>query len=125
MKADYFQKGLTAYREIFWPVFTEHDDCVFLSFDEAVYKEWLEKTGGDRRKIEATMNHRHIIDLLPASVKEPTKGLVVEFGDLLREVWEAKLQRDFPRRRFCVSFTSENDNGLDLLGNVITVFQTA
>jgi hypothetical protein len=64
MTSEFFENGLAAYQKLFWPDFVEHDDCVFLALDEAIYRQWLQQTGGDKRKVEAVMNHRHIIDLL-------------------------------------------------------------
>jgi hypothetical protein len=107
MTPEFFHEGLRAYRKLFWPEFVQHDDCVFLAFDETPYRQWIHQTGGDKRKVEATMNHRHIVGLLLASVESPTRELIVEFGQLLREVWETKLRHDFPTRRFCVSFSTE------------------
>jgi hypothetical protein len=51
MTPDIFQDGLEAYRRIFWPNFIEHDGCVFLAFDEAIYQQWFHQTRGDKRKI--------------------------------------------------------------------------
>jgi hypothetical protein len=114
MTSDFYQHVLTAYQKLFWPDFVEHDDCVFLAFDEAKYRQWLQQTDGDKQRVEAMMNHRHIIDLLPRTVESPTRGLVVSFGQLLRDVWETKLRRDFPKRQFCVSFSSEESEDLSL-----------
>jgi hypothetical protein len=104
MTSEHFQNGLTAYQKLFWPDFVEHDDCVFVAFDEPIYKQWLQQTGGDKRKVEAVMNHRHIIDILPETVESPTRSLVVSFGQLLRDVWDAKLRRDFPTSIFVSAF---------------------
>lgn len=114
MTSEFFQNGMAAYQKLFWPNFVEHDDCVFLALDEAIYRQWLKQTGGDKRKVEAVMNHRHIIDLLPSAVELPSRNLVVSFGKLLRDVWGTKLSRDFPARHFCVTFPSEEYEDLRL-----------
>jgi hypothetical protein len=69
------------------------------------------------------MNHMHIVDLLPVSVDKPTQSLVLLFGGLLRETWEAKLKRDFPTRHFFVSFLLEERE--ILTDYEITFYQTA
>ena len=69
------------------------------------------------------MNHIHILDVLPQAVEAPTRSLVVSFGQLSRDVLEAKLCRDFPTRRFCVSFPSEQLE--DLLDYEVTFYQIA
>src|SRR5438552_1985362 len=103
MTSDHFLNGLAAYRNLFWPDFVEREGCVFLAFDETAFGQWTQQTGGDKRQIEEIMNHRHIVDLLPQAVEQPTRELVLGFGELLQELWGAKLLRDFPERRFTVS----------------------
>lgn len=100
------------YGELFWPEFAELDGCVFFSgVSEVGYRGFMEQTGGDKRAVEAVLNHRHILDLFVDA--KPTREQVVYLGRLLREVWAAKLARDFPGRRFVVSFFEEGC--LDLL----------
>jgi hypothetical protein len=107
MTLQHYLDGVAAYRALFWPSFVEHDGCVFLSFDEQIYRDWFVRCDGDRQAIEATMNHRHILDVLPPVVEEPTRELVLVFGRLLRDALEAKInarlstshfRRDLPRR---------------------------
>ena len=121
MTSQYYLDGLSAYRSLFWPDFIEHDGCVFLAFNQQRYDEWLEQCGGDREQVEATMNHRHILDVLPQAVEEPTRDLVLTVGWLLRDVWEAKLRRDFPERAFTVRFPE--DYSEDLLDYEVTFWQ--
>jgi hypothetical protein len=93
------------YGELFWPDFVEHDGCILLTgFSEESYLGFMQKTGGNRQATEAVMNHRHILDLFCGSERRPTREQVVYLGRLLKEMWAAKLQRDFPGKRFVVSF---------------------
>ena len=62
------------------------------------------------RAVEAVLNHRHVRDLFAGT--QPSREQVVYLGRLLREVWAAKLARDFPDRRFVVSFPEEGCEGL-------------
>ncbi len=121
MTSEHYLAGIAAYRELFWPTFVEHDGCVLLSSDEKIYREWFDTCGGDRGRVEATMNHRHILDVLPQAIEEPTRELVLTFGRLLREAWEAKLRRDFPERVFTVSFPE--DYSEDLVDYDVTFWQ--
>ena len=123
MTSEFFQQGLVEYKKLLWPEFVEHDGCVLLAFDESIYQQWLQQLNGDKRHVESMMNHRHIVDVLPASVDKPTQGLVVQLGLLLKELWEAKLKRDFPTRHFCVSFPL--DESTVLTDYEITLYQTA
>ena len=99
------------YGELFWPEFVELDGCVFFAgVMETSYRGFLEQTGGDKRAVEAVLNHRHILDLFSGA--QPTHQQVVYLGRLLREIWAAKLAHDFPNRRFVVSFPEEECEGL-------------
>jgi hypothetical protein len=111
-----------AYGELFWPDFAEHDGCVFFAgFSEESYVGFMQQTGGNRKAVEAVMNHRHILDLFCRPELQPTLEQVVYFGRLLKEMWAAKLQRDFPDKRFVVSFPE--DPSEDLLDYEVTFFQ--
>lgn len=111
-----------AYGELFWPEFEEHDGCVFFAgFSADSYRGFMEQTGGNQQAVEAVMNHRHILDLFCAPELTPTRTQVVYLGRLLREIWAAKLQRDFPDKRFVVSFPEEPSE--DLLYYEVTFYQ--
>jgi hypothetical protein len=111
-----------AYGELFWPDFAEHDGCVFFArFSEESYRGFLQQTGGNRQAVEAVMNHRHILDLFCRPDLKPTREQVIYLGRLLKDAWAAKLQRDFPGKRFVVSFPEEASE--DLLDYEVTFFQ--
>ena len=111
-----------AYADLFWPSFLAHDGCIFLShrFEKANYDSWLATTKGNRRAVETVINHVHILDLFMQRDPEPVREQVVYLGRLLREMWHAKLARDFPGQSIVVSFPEEA--GDDLLGYEITCF---
>ena len=111
-----------AYGELFWPEFVEHDGCVlFAGYSEESYNGFLKQTGGNRQAVEAVMNHRHILDLFPGHDPRPSREQVVYLGRLLKEMWAAKLQRDFPGRRLVVSFPE--DECEDLLDYEVFIYQ--
>jgi hypothetical protein len=112
-----------AYAELFWPSFVEHDGCILLSgrFDQDNLKSWLAATGGDRQAVEGVINHTHILDLFVRHDSEPTPEQIIWLGRLLKEMRQAKVDRDFLGRRVVVSFPE--DAGEDLFGYEITVFQ--
>jgi hypothetical protein len=100
-----------AYGELFWPEFAELDGCIFFAgVTEVGYREFMDQTAGDKRAVEAVLNHRHIRDLFAGS--RPSRNQVVYLGRLLREMWAAKLARDFPGRQFVVSFPEEGCDSL-------------
>ena len=91
--------------ELFWPDFVEYDGCVlFAGFSEESYRGFMTQTGGDRRAVEAVMNHRHIIDFFSGSGKEPARHQVAYLGRLLSEMWATKLHGEFPTKDFVVSY---------------------
>lgn len=111
-----------AYGELFRPEFVEFEECVFFAgFSEESYRGFMAQVGCDRRAVETVMNHRHILSFFPGSGDAATREQVVYLGRLLREVWGAELQSDFPERRFVVSFPEEPVE--DLTEYEITFFQ--
>jgi hypothetical protein len=65
-----------------------------------------------RAGIEAVLNHRHLFDLFLGS-ERPTRESVRHFGLVLKDMWTAKLRRDFPDRDFIVSFQEDFDLEVD------------
>ena len=110
------------YSLIFWPRFILIDDYV-LREGEATgdsLRDWERSASGDRKSIEAVMNHWHIVDL--HSVGAPaTEAQVRYLGRVLKEIHEVKLRSDFPDRSFVVSFNDEP--GLELLDYQLTFWQ--
>lgn len=95
-----------AFTSLFWPDFKIHDNCVFFenAFSQENYDLWMKTTGGDRKAVELVINHQHILELFPQHSPDPSEKLVIELGKKLQEIWQAKLQRDFPKRRIVVEF---------------------
>ena len=110
-----------AFTDLFWPDFIEHDGCILRAdrFDEANYQEWLKSTKGDRGAVEAVINHTHLTDLFAHQDLQPTREQLVKLGCILKEMWQAKLNRDFPSRCY-VSFYQ---HAASLDGFEITVLQ--
>ena len=113
---------LVAYGRMLWPDFVEHDDCVLRAgFAEDIYDGFMAQTKGNKASVEAVMDHRHILDLFPSGDSVPKRELVLYVGRLLRDTWQAKLNRDFPDRKIRVSFPE--DDCEDLLQYEVTFFQ--
>lgn len=109
-----------AYSNLFWPHFTEHDDCVFLILDVEKYALWMETLGGNKTQAEATLNHRHIADLFEDAESAPHE-LLIALGRTLKQCWAAKLRLDFPNRRFEVQF--DETLAADAIDYEITFYQ--
>jgi len=117
-------KHLIGYARILWPDFVEYDGCIFRGngVAEENYQAFLTQTSGDKTRVEAVMNHQHIVDLFSRSHHErPSREIVLYLGRLMKEIWQVKLNHDFPGRKITVDFP-EGDPG-DLLEYQITFFQ--
>jgi len=114
-------KVLIGCSRILWPSFIEHDGCILLgdSVDEANYQAFLKSANGNKRTVEATMNHQHVLHLFATEL--PTRDSVLYIGRLMKEIWQVKLGHQFPGRKITVSFPEEDD--LELLDYEITFFQ--
>jgi hypothetical protein len=112
-----------AYAQLFWPRFVEHDERIFLAhgFAETAYESCLRNAPDNKRGVQALLNHRHIADYFVNTEPGPTLEMILYFGRLLKETWEAKLQRDYPDRQFTVDFSEEPAE--DLLAYEITFFE--
>lgn len=110
-----------AYATLFWPAFTLHDDCVlFADFRLESFDGFMRQTGGKRPAVEAVMNHRHILDLFSCQ-DGASEEVILHLGRALRDIWSCKLQRDFPNRRFIVSFPEDTVD--DLIEYEVTFYQ--
>lgn len=107
------------YSLLFWPEFVVIDDYVLRQGStEANLREW-EKRGGDRKGIEAVINHIHIADIhygVPAS-----EAQLRHLGRVLKTIYQLKLAADYPQRAFEVHFNDEA--GLDSIDYELTFFQ--
>ena len=72
--------------------------------------------------IEERINHEVIADLFP-NVSAPSKEQALFLGGILKEAWSSKLARDFPDRRFVVSFPIYDED--KVCDYEITFFQDA
>lgn len=111
-----------AYAEVFWPDFILHDGCILrYEPDLSVFKDWMESLKGDRSRVEAVMNHLHILDMFTTEHFEPTQEIVSHLAGVLKDMWSCKLIRDFPDRRISVeTYVGDTE---DLLTYEITFFQ--
>jgi len=113
-----------ALAEFYWPSFVVIDDMVFRAYvdDQTIAERvayWLSSTKGDKSATEAVINHEHFWHLVQAS--PPTVEAVAHWGTLVREMWVAKLARDFPDRHFVVEL--QTGPSVELMDHQITFWQ--
>lgn len=107
---------------IFWPKFVLFNDCIFIEdMNEETFSKWYRHCKNDYKALECTVNHRHVADLF-ATGKNTTREQLKFIGNILKEMWEAKLIREYPNRKIIVDFIEQNDDD-DLLGYILTVYQ--
>ena len=110
------------YSLVFWPSFVLFDGYVLREgFLESSLRGFENATGRDRRSVEAVMNHIHIADL-HADGTTATEAQLRYLGRVLKDIYEVKLKRDFPRLQFTVVFNDED--GLDLTDYQLTFWQS-
>jgi hypothetical protein len=84
----------------------------FADFSAQSYRDFMGHCKGDRRSVETVMNHRHVFDYFSHAGGSATGDQIVYLGRVLKDIWQTKLARNFPGRRFVVSFPEGPFEGL-------------
>ena len=110
------------YATIFWPEFVEFDGYILRNgFSEDSLKGFEQQQGGNRKSVEWLMNHLHIADIhYPAN--DASKDKILMLGNVLKEIYQAKLQSQFPDKPCIVEFSIPDDPE-DLVGYQISFWQ--
>lgn len=110
------------YSLIFWPTLSELDGMVFRGgMDRETLDSWLQSCEGNKSSVEAVVNHLHIRDIHYVGCPDASPEHFVYLGNVLKEIYMAKLNAEFPGRSFVVEF-HEPSNG-DLAEYQITFYQ--
>lgn len=112
------------YSAIYWPRFTLYEDYILRhGFSLDSLKGFEQRCGADKGSIECVMNHLHLQDIHHLGDETFNADKAIFLGNLLKEIYQMKLQRDFPDRPCTVIFhTPENRD--DLMGYEISFCQT-
>lgn len=113
------------YLSTFCPEFVEFEGYILRngSFEDSL-RGFEESCAGNRKAIEAVMNHLHIADIQHYGCEDITKDKVVLLGNKLKEIYESRLQWQFPNKPCMVSFYEPDDDN-DLTAYQITFWQKA
>lgn len=97
-----------AFAQVVVPSWVEERGCVILArqYDAASFQTWWESTDGDRRAVEAVLNHVHLWDLLP-NTDETDYVSLWNLGELMVSSWAQSLERSFPEQTFTVTLDDE------------------
>ena len=118
-------KLAVGYAEYFWPEFDLVEGSIVRSGTTSdAIQQWNKTGSGDRRTIEATMNHMHLIDIHYHDQENQTEDLFLRLGTVLAEIYEAKLQWQFPDRPCTVSLLIP-ENRQEFSSYQITFWQRA
>ncbi len=98
------------YASIFWPEFVDFEGYILRSsFSESSLRGFEKREGIDRRSVEWVMNHLHIADIQHFGCPDVSKDKIVLLGNVLSEIYRAKLKWQFPELPCVVEFYIPDD----------------
>lgn len=113
----------TGYLTLFWPEFVEYEGYILRQgFSEESLRSFEKQTNSSRKSVEWVMNHRHIADIHCSDEDGLTQDKVAVLGRALKEIYEAKLARQFPHAPCIVEFYEPKPGG-DLIDYEISFWQ--
>lgn len=114
-------ESAAAWHTLFRPDFVEVGDHVLLAeqYDPAMFEQWQSQFNGQRRLVEAMINHGHLVDLFNNNPASYGPELSAHLGRVLMTCRRAALHASFPHRSFSVEYADD----LDDYGSAITFFQ--
>jgi len=111
------------YSTVFWPEFFEIGKYVLTGPAPAgLIRDWETRYPNEFGRIEAVLNHFHIATLRRGDDDEASEERVLHIGNVLKQIYIAKLKMNFPDREFEVVF--DDTPGKDLMDYDLTFYQT-
>jgi hypothetical protein len=102
------------YATVFWPTFVEFEGYILRKgFSESALRGFEGQDGSTRKSVEWVMNHLHLEDIQHLGCPDITQDKLIVLGKVLKEIYQVKLQWQFPDRP-CVVELSVPDNTSDL-----------
>ncbi len=113
------------YLSVFCPEFVEFEGYIFRKgFAETSLRGFEETCSGDKKAVERVMNHFHIDSIQYYGCEDFSVDKAVLLGSKLKEIYEARLQWQFPDKPCVVSFY-QPENADDLEAYEVTFWQKA
>ncbi len=98
------------YASVFWPEFVEFEGYILRKgFSETSLRGFEKQEGASRKSVEWLMNHLHIADVQYYGCKDASKDKIFLLGNVLKEIYQAKLQWQFPDSPCVVEFHIPED----------------
>jgi hypothetical protein len=111
------------YASVFWPQIVLFEGYVLREgFLEASLRGFERQKGIDRRSVEWHMNHLHIADIQYYGCKDASKDKLIFLGNVLKEIYEAKLLWQFPDHPCSVELYQPDDED-DLMEYQLSFWQ--
>jgi hypothetical protein len=103
-------KLFVGYSTFFWPRFTLFEDYILREgFSVQTLRSFEKAQNDDKESVERVMNHLHIADIHVNDQENLSEDKIVFLGKVLKEIYEAKLQSQFPDRPCVVEFYEPED----------------
>jgi hypothetical protein len=88
---------------LFWPNFHIQGPYFFLEpVSTDVLARWLGVYGEDHERVEKMLNHRHLANMFANASSVVSSEKLCFLGRILKDMWERKLEHDFPSHDFAV-----------------------
>jgi hypothetical protein len=97
------------YASIFWPAFTLFEGYILQDGFSEENLRGFEQNGRSRRSVEWVMNHLHLDGIQHGGCKDISRDKLLVLGNILKEIYEAKLHWQFPDRPCTVEFFIPDD----------------
>ncbi|WP_298609081.1 hypothetical protein [uncultured Thiothrix sp.] len=98
------------YATLFWPNFIEFEDYIFIEGVQASsVRQFEEVSGCTPKSVEWTLNHLHIADIQHYGCVDISSDKLIFLGNILKEIYEAKLKFQFPNKPCVVEFYQPED----------------
>lgn len=114
LNVKYDMNAAIAFSKLFFPNFVLIEDCVILEFryDEAIFRQWVEKFDRDVTNIEYICNSYDIMDFFLNNVSTDESNEIYnqridEFANILKTTWEINCKALFPERKMTVKVFDE------------------
>jgi hypothetical protein len=93
------------YASIFWPSFIKFEEYILRhGFSENSLRGFEKQHSSNKAGIERVMNHLHLDSIQHLGCEDISADKLLALGQILEDIYDVKLRRDFPNVRCAVEF---------------------